>query len=138
MRTYKEQFKNEEGFSLIEIVFVILIIGILAAIALPTFLSAQQNKLASTVVEDVKNNVKIAQKYFERYPYALVDTKTAGCNSGLKVTPELQPVVSENTECISIVGNKDNWKVTGSISGIEGKFVYTSTDGKYTSEGEKY
>lgn len=138
MRTYKEQFKNEEGFSLIEIVFVILIIGILAAIALPTFLSAQQNKLASTVVEDVKSNVKIAQKYFERYPYALVDTKTAGCNSGLKVTPELQPVVSENTECISIVGNKDNWKVTGSISGIEGKFVYTSTDGKYTSEGEKY
>jgi len=127
---------TEEGFSLIEIMFVVLIIGMLAAIALPTMLATKQKELASVVAKDVKTNAELTQRYFERYPYALVDTKTPGCKGGMRKTPELQPVVKENSECISIVGNSENWKVTGSILGVEGKYTYTSTTGKYTGTGE--
>lgn len=129
---------NEEGFTLIEVMMVLIIIGILLAIATPVFLASQLREAASTVTKDVKTNVSFVESYFTKYPYALIDSKTAGCNTGLKTTPELQVLTQSNAECISIVGNRDNFRVTGSISGIDGKITYVSTTGKYETEGANY
>ena len=47
--------ENEGAFTLIELLVVILIIGILAAIAIPAFLNQRKAAVDSSVESDVKN-----------------------------------------------------------------------------------
>lgn len=50
-----EQAENEEGFTLIELVVVVAIVGILTSIAIPTFGSIQENSRVASGKTTAKN-----------------------------------------------------------------------------------
>ena len=71
MLTALNKKRDERGFTLIELMIVIAIIGILAAIAIPQFNSYRKRAYNSAAESDLKNAATAEEAYF-------VDNQTYG------------------------------------------------------------
>ena len=102
---------NSEGFTLIELMIVIAIIGILAAIAIPNFI-AYRNKAFCSAAESDANNVAAAIA-----DYFAVPTRTAA--------PDSNPVTPASAGLGMELTNTN----TGTIGGDVQAMTITITDG---------
>ncbi len=63
----RKLLKNKEGFTLIELMIVIAIIGILAAIAIPQFSKYKQRAAKASAISDAKNLASSIEAYYSDY-----------------------------------------------------------------------
>jgi type IV pilus assembly protein PilA len=99
--------RDEEGFTLIELMVVVLIIAILIAIAIPTFLGARQRAQDRAAQSDLRNGLTAEKTYFTDNEAYSNDTAAGGA---LK---SIEPSLSWGTDLTVSVGN-----VTGTDANV--------------------
>jgi prepilin-type N-terminal cleavage/methylation domain-containing protein len=89
------QTNNRKGFSLIELLIVVVIIGILAAIAIPKFANTKEKAYIAQMKSDLKNLASAQESYFaDRNTYATLAQIQATpyswtVSGGAAVTPSI-------------------------------------------------
>ena len=111
----KNFIKNRKGFTLVELVVVIAILGILAGIAIPRFMSATETARGAKTVADLRTLESAAVMYYAKT--GLVPTKDVLENGNTALgTAALVASWPVPTSGKAIIKNNDNKEITWTIS----------------------
>jgi type IV pilus assembly protein PilA len=117
----RKSLSNAKGFSLIELLVVVAIIGLIAAVAIPQFLSYRARAIDSQMKGDLKNAAIAMESYFAKnraYPTSLA----AIINGGFTQTPGVDLAID--------VTSPSSFRITASKpSGTQANFTYDSSTG---------
>ncbi len=96
----RERLNKEEGFTLVELMVVVLIIAILIAIAIPTFLGARERAQDRAAQSNLRNSLTAQKVYY-------TDTETYADAAQLQaagIEPSLAFVAAPDPTDVGVVG----------------------------------
>ncbi len=96
--------RTRHGFTLLELLIVIIIVGILAAIAIPRYTATRQRAFVSSMKADLRTIVSAAESFYSQ--------------DGSYVSYPAPP--GSNGAIITFAGTADSWRATATHPSVPG------------------
>ena len=112
---------RNDGFTLVEILIVVVIIGLLAVIAIPQFITYRSQAVDAQLKSDLRNAAVAVEAYFTKrsvYPASIAEIQSYGFQPSDGVTLTLA-IVTQNSYTIT----------AAKPGGTQPSFTFTSSNG---------
>ncbi len=133
MRTLHAQIRPERGFTIIEILIVVLILGILATIAIPAFMGEQKKGFDADAQSNTRTVVMSVESCFtETKSYETCDTLHELEQAHSRPGVELTDTSAQKKGAVAVVATEETYTVTGYSKSDNSFVVAKAADGTST------